>query len=65
MLSGIVFQLVAITVYMAFGAHFYWHYKNDVPVGSGLNGTSRGELTKTLGALLLAMAISTFFLFVR
>jgi hypothetical protein len=65
MLGGIVFQLVAIIVYIASMAHFYWSYHKDRPVRSSLTATPRGELTPRLAALLGGLALSTGFLFIR
>jgi hypothetical protein len=65
MLGGIVFQLVAIAVYMALMAHFYWSYRNNKSARSSLNATPRGELTPRLANLLGGLAMSTGYLFVR
>jgi hypothetical protein len=65
MLGGIVFQLIAIVVYMTLGAHFYYRYKSDKPVRKDENATPRGELTGRLHVLVVALALSTAFLFVR
>jgi hypothetical protein len=65
MLGGIVFQLVAIVVYMALGTHFYYRYRNDKPMRRDEKATPRGELTYRLHALVVALALSTSFLFVR
>jgi hypothetical protein len=65
MLGGIVFQLVAIVVYMTLGAHFYYCYKSDKPMRKDEKATPRGELTGRLHVLAVALALSTMFLFVR
>ena len=65
MLAGIVFQLVAIVVYMTLGIHFYYRYRNDKPMRKDENATPRGELTCRLDALVFALGLSTLFLFVR
>ncbi|KAJ7604128.1 RTA1-like protein [Roridomyces roridus] len=53
MLGGIIFQSVAILVYVALASDFLWHYRKDIPLE---------PKTKTMIA---ALAFSTLVLFIR
>jgi hypothetical protein len=66
MLGGIVFQLVAITVYVCLAAEFIVRYTADGPVRSRRNtSTIRGVLIPRRKLLLAAFALNTLCLFVR
>jgi hypothetical protein len=66
MLGGIVFQLVAITVYVCLAAEFIVRYTADRPVPSRRDTSAiRGVLTPRRKLLLTALALNTLCLLVR
>ncbi|KAJ8522070.1 hypothetical protein ONZ45_g1285 [Pleurotus djamor] len=71
MLGGIIFQLVAITLYSICAVEFFMRYLGDRPVRSvpkpieGDQEATRGVLDTRLRLMISALAFSTLLLFIR
>ncbi|KAJ7612068.1 RTA1-like protein, partial [Roridomyces roridus] len=64
MLGGIIFQFVAILVYVALASDFLWHYRTDIPVRAAAPH-HRGHLEPKMKTMIAALAFSTLVLFIR
>lgn len=65
MLGGIVFQLVAISVYMALATEFVLRYVKDRPVRAGAMSGSTAGLDKRMHLMLFGLALSSLAIFIR
>lgn len=66
MLAGIVFQLVAITVYMLLAAEFILRSVYDRPIKAGdSNGRRNADMDRKMKAMLAALAISSVCIYIR
>ncbi|KAJ6451276.1 RTA1-domain-containing protein [Mycena sanguinolenta] len=65
MLGGIIFQFIALCVYVAFGVDFLRNYISFAPVRPMISVDERGTLDSRLKIMLGAITFSTFTLFIR
>ncbi|KZP25058.1 RTA1 like protein [Athelia psychrophila] len=69
MLGGIASQTVFITIYVIFGAEFFWRFLNDRPVrGEAASHKLDGPrviMDRQLKTMILALSFNTFCLYVR
>ena len=67
MLGGIIFQMVAITLYMALAIEFLVRYLNDKPFhrDNNLPPTGNYYLDKNMKMMLIGIATSSILIYIR